>query len=438
MIISFAIENWMSFKKEAKFSMVSTSERQHGERVSRIPKYHMRVLPIAAIYGGNASGKTNFFKGLNFVKWLVVQGTQPDALIPVDHYCLDDECAQKPSKFKLEILINEIIFEFSFALTRESIVEEKLVKILSKKEVVLYHRHDSSIEFAESLKDNQFLNFVYKGTRKNQLFLTNSISQNIDEFKEVYNWFRDDLELIAPDARFQPFERFLDESSLLYNKMNEHISECDTGISRIECKEIPFENIPLPVNVKLQLQETLKNGQTVRCFHSSDDKFIVTRRDDKLIAKKMVAMHAKANGREVGFEMSQESDGSRRLIDLFPAFSDLYTGRSKVYVVDEIDRSLHTILAQQLIELYLQKCGKNIRTQLLITTHDLLLMDQKILRRDEMWLTERDSSGESVVFSVSDFKEIRYDKNIRKSYLQGRMGGISRVLIDATWKRGNE
>jgi AAA15 family ATPase/GTPase len=438
MIVSFSVENWMSFQNEATFSMISTRERNHGERVPKIDKYSMRILPIAAIYGGNASGKTNFFRALNFVKWLIIRGTQPDAPIPVDPYRLDDACATQPSTFKIELLIDEVLYEYSFSVTNDAILKEKLVQVLSKKEVTLYDRNGEKISFNTSFEDQQFLNFVSKGTRKNQLFLTNSISQNVENFRNIYDWFRDKLELIAPDARFGPFERFLDESGMLYNKMNAIMPKLDTGISCIECEEIPFENIPLPNSAKLQLQETLKDGQTIRYFPSINDKFIITRKDGKLIAKKMMFVHKKSNGSVTNFDMGQESDGSLRVIDLLPAFLELSDPKAnKVFVVDEIDRSLHTLLTKQLIDSYLAECSLDKRTQLLMTTHDLLLMDQKLFRRDEMWAAERSELGASNLISFSEYKDVRYDKDIRKSYLQGRLGGIPKVFIESSFT-GNQ
>ena len=99
-----------------------------------------------------------------------------------------------------------------------------------------------------------------------------------------------------------------------------------------------------------------------------------------------------------------------------------------VFVVDEIDRSLHTLLTRQLLELYLSSRSAGSRSQLLFTTHDMLLMDQQLLRRDEMWVTERDTTGISSLYSFGEFKEVRSDKDLKRSYLQGRLGGIPDLL----------
>ncbi len=432
MIISFSIDNFMSFQKPVSFSLTASRERQHGDRVPKISKYQTRILPIAVIYGGNASGKTNFFKALNFVKGLVVRGTQPDSMIPIESFRLDSESVNKPSSFQLVLLINGIIYEFSFTVTRKAVLEEKLVQITSTSEKTLYDRQGDRPNFDNSLAKDQFLQFAFKGTRDNQLFLTNSVSQKVDAFRPIYDWFKNSLELMAPDSRFEPFEHFFDKGHPLYNTMNEMLPQLDTGISQLGGEEIPFDNIPLPDVLKSKLQEEVNEGMTIRFLSGpTNDRFVVSRREGELVAKKLVTYHPKSDGTNVKFEMRQESDGSQRIIDLLPAFLEISASNSeKVYVIDEVDRSLHTLLIRQLLEAYLANCSSGSRAQLLITTHDVLLMDQKLLRRDEMWITERDIKGNSSLYPFSEFKDVRYDKDVRKSYLQGRLGGIPRILLN--------
>lgn len=123
MLVSFSLENWMSFREPVTFFMIASRERQHGDRVPRLGKYSTRVLPVAAIYGGNASGKTNFFKALNFARDLIVVGTRPDGLILVEPFRLDGKMADQPSRFEFVLLIDETLYAFSFAVTREAVVE---------------------------------------------------------------------------------------------------------------------------------------------------------------------------------------------------------------------------------------------------------------------------------------------------------------------------
>lgn len=147
-----------------------------------------------------------------------------------------------------------------------------------------------------------------------------------------------------------------------------------------------------------------------------------------LIAKKLMTYHPKTDGTQARFEIRQESDGSQRVIDLLSAFLELSAQVSKkVYVIDDLDRGLHMLLTCRLIEFYFKGCSKDTRSQLLLSTHDVLFMDQQLLRRDEMWVAERDLTEASNLLSFSEFKDFRNDKDIRKSYLQGRLGGIPRL-----------
>ena len=432
MLVRFSVENWMSFQTKATFSLIASRERQHGERVPKVDKPKLGILPIAAVYGGNASGKTNLFKALHFAKGLIVKGTQPYSLIAVDTFRLGNaQKMEQPACFEFELLINETIYAFSFSVNRKAVLEEKLVHISGNSEKILYHRVGEEPNFDSSLKEDPSLHFAFKGTRDNQLFLTNSVSQKIDVFRPVYDWFKDTLELIAPDSRFELFEQFLDEGHPLYATMNKMLSQLDTGISHLGSEEILFDNLPLPEQIKMKLREELAEDSTVRLLAEPiNERFVVTRKNGELISKKLVSYHLNCDGLQTKFDIRQESDGSQRVIDLLPAFLELSASLSKkVYVIDEVDRSLHTLLIKRLLEYYLSTCSCDSRSQLLFTTHNVLLMDQDLLRRDEMWISERDAKGVSSLLSFSEYKDVRYDKDIRKSYLQGRLGGIPRILL---------
>ena len=438
MIISFTLENWMSFQEKVKFSMIATRERQHNVRVPKLSKYRTRILPVAAIFGGNATGKSNFFKALNFAKSLVTKGTEIDNLINVEPFRLNAHESDVPTRFAFELLINETIYDFSFAVTRTAVLEEKLVEIKSASEKVLYDRSRDQIKFAPTVNRDLFLEFAFKGTRENQLFLTNSVSQNIDDFRPVFNWFRDSLILIGPDTRFGNIELFFDESGPHYEIMNENLLQLDLGISRLAGEEIPFESIPIPKLYSARIKEDFKNkikGNKGISFglDGNNERYVIVRKNNELITKKLITFHPNEDGNEVKFEFSEESDGSQRVLDLLPAFIEMSLKSSTfVYFIDEIDRSLHTLLTRRLIEMYLNACSENTRTQLLLTTHDVMLMDQQLLRRDEMWVAERDTFGASSLFSFSEFQEVRYDKDIRKSYIQGRLGGIPDFFLEQT------
>lgn len=432
MLVSVSIENWMSFRDNVTFSMIASKERQHGGRVPKIGKYQTRILPIAALFGANASGKTNFCKALKFARLLVVDGTRTDQRIPVEPFKMTTTKQQRLSRFRFELLIDETMYEFSFAVNAQEVAEERLVMITSTSEKVLYHRHDGTIDFEHALRNDKFLQFAFRWTRENQLFLTNSVTQNVKNFQPVFDWFKHSLVLVAPDSRLGLIDRFTDGAYLLNPAIGEMLRQLDTGIVRLGSEEFELHQLPVSTEMRNSLQERIQEGGTVSVvIGPMDDRIILTRRGGELIARKLVAYHRTGSGDEVKFEINQESEGTKWVIDVLPAFLELSTPLSKkVYVIDEMDRSLHPILARRLLEYFLTTVTTDGRAQLIFTTHDALLMDQKLLRRDEMWIAQQNTGGESTLISFNEFKDVRYDKDIRKSYLQGRLGGIPIILVD--------
>lgn len=427
MLISFEVENWMSFRDSSKVSFVASRERQHRERLPRLKKYDMTILPATALYGGNASGKTAFFAAIGFIKRMVVDGTKPNQPIPVKPYRLEKECLDKASTFRIELLVKNTIYEYSFSATRQMILSESLIEISTTKEKSLFIRTGKDIDFDDKLKKDERLKFIFEGTRKNQLFLTNSISQNADYFKDVYDWFNDTLIMISPETSFGPSFQFTDEKYPLFKKINQILGSLDTGVVGIEGEEYPLER--LPDEIIRQLEEGVEEEAAAKVSINKNE-ILVTRKNGKLEASRVVTIHKNNGGERVQFELENESDGTLRVINLLPAFIELLDfSSSHVCIIDEIDRSLHTLMLRYLLKWYLDNCNSEQRSQLLFTTHDVMLMDQDLFRRDEMWVVERDQAGCSAIWSFSDFKNVRYDKDIRKSYLQGRLGGIPRFLL---------
>lgn len=420
----------MSFRDRSTLSMIATSERQHGERVPKLNKYRTRILPIAALYGGNASGKSSFYKALEFSKNFVLYGSGLDMPIWIRPYLLDNENLAKPVRFTFEILTDDTVYVYEFAVSREAVQEEKLLLVTGSGEKVLFHRQLDSLMPNKELEKNDHLNYAFKGTRKNQLFLTNSVLQKVENYKPVFNWFKN-LTLASPDSIFQPFDHVSDRTNPLYTDFNLLLNRLDTGINHVGTEEIKIESIPFPEGLRSKILESVPIGKsTTVCIEPLGDRLLVKNDGTNVTVSKLVAYHRNQSGSDVKFDLVDESDGSRRLIDLLPGFLDICRHNSKgVFIIDELDRSLHSLVTRDLIEQYLGFCTPDSRAQLLFTTHDLQLMDQTLMRRDEMWVTERSADGSSKLFSFSEFKDVRYDKDIRKSYLQGRLGGVPRIDI---------
>ena len=199
-----------------------------------------------------------------------------------------------------------------------------------------------------------------------------------------------------------------------------------TGIYDLKGEDIGIDRLPVDDNCKSRL-ENLRPSLVAR-IESSGDKFLVKRgTDDELSAQKLVTKHHAVDcDDDVSFGMGLEPDGTRRLIDLCPMLMELASPKEpKVFVVDELGRSLHYMATKRFLERYLNSCGNNSRSQLVFTTHDLLLMTQNLLRRDEMWIVERINDASQIV-SIADF-QLRQDNDIIKAYLDGRFGGVPKI-----------
>ncbi len=438
MLVRFSVENYLSFRDKTTFSMLASKEERHAESVPRIEKYGIGVLPLAAIYGGNASGKTNLIQAIGFAQELIVTGSQIDAPIPVTCFLLDDQMADKPSRFVFEILIEEAIYEFSFAVTRAKVVEEKLVKIEPDEdiELTLYHREDGelcTLDPALTEEDAQFLRFVYRGTRANQLFLTNAISQNVDTFRQVYDWFKDSLLLIGTNAQYKPLKHLKNDDKMI-EAVNELLPKLDTGVASVRVEEVQLDPFIDAIGTVSQEELDASSGiikQIVGSVPLQDlgELFELSTENGMLIGRALVTSHEKANGEEIQREPSFESAGTLRLINFLPALHMLAGEKTGLtIIIDELDRSLHTLLTQRLIEHYNETCSAVTRSQLVFSTHDVLLMDDDLLRRDEMWLMERDADGVSSLSAISDFNDLDEDENISGSYLIGRFGGVPEFL----------
>ena len=421
MLIRFYVENWKSFP-ELEFSAIAGKEQRHGERVAIIKKPNMRLLPVSAIYGGNASGKSNLVEAVTFAQRFIVKGAAPSQAIAVKPFALNEDAQKRPVKFVFEILASdERAYRYSFTVSRAEVLEESLTELLTTVDRVLFERRGDEIVLHNRLKGNVPLEYVGRGTRKNLLFLTNIAHQKRDELRAVYDWFHKTLLTLTPNASCDAFNMYANEQCPFQPQNQETLEEFDVGIERIETIETPPAQLPFQINVKIQGEcDKLPDGALFQI-----GPYLVSNRDGNPHVEKMVAVHSLENkpGEKIRFDLEDESDGTRRLLDLIPAFTFLRDSKqSRVIFIDEIDRSLHHLLTKKLIEDYLSDCSPDARTQLFFTTHDALLMDQDIFRRDELWLVEK-TGDRSTIASLNEYR-IRHDKSLVNAYLYGRFGGV--------------
>lgn len=442
MLIKLVVENWMSFRDQTEVSMIATREQQFGETLTDYKRRQARILPLGVFFGGNASGKTNLFLALAFLKGFITRSfyAPPDAPIHLTPFMLDEKSRNSPSCFKITLLAaDDHVYEYALKADRRCVYEERLERLTGRKNGFSYvRRYDAetnvdTLELGTELKKEEGLyQLMMKTTRPNRLFLSTAIMQNAVALSPVYDWFRKTLQLISPQDRYEAMERYADRQWNPSERMAEMLSAFDTGIAEIKRTPVDRDQIPMPPSVLDDLERFLKEGTSTRIYRSDRAlPYLVTRRDGNVVYEKISAYHKAPQlaGGVAEFEIEHESAGTKRILEILPAFVELEDpDASKVYVIDEIDCRLHALATRRLIKFFKDSRTKTTRSQLLATTHALSLMDQELLRRDEMWLIERSQSTEaSSVFSVSDYREARKDLDLCRSYLEGRMGGLPAI-----------
>ena len=449
MLINFTVENWRSFRDKAELNLVASSrEKRHTTRLLQPEGVGgLNLLPTAAIYGGNASGKSNLVKALAFARQLITFGTSSHEIIGVDTFRLDDQFCQKPARFGFAFLVPAVdnngdattdfeCYEYSFSVTSTKICEEKLVQIVGETEELLFFRKAVAgsgydVKYAPYIEKDGILHAVLESTRQNQLFLRNCADQNMDKYRtkslaRIYHWF-ENLFVIYPDTSYSPEGLWLILKNYdLKTHFFSTLSNLDTGISRLEFEYVT--NTPVVESLKSELVR--HNGTKIVAVHKSGNRYYVTRDGNSIECYRVISYHKDSRQHaDVPFEFKDDSDGTIRIVDLLPFFLNASHNSGHVFVIDELDRSLHTLLVRRLLELYLDSCRADFRSQIIFTTHDVLQMDQELFRRDEMWLTERKNDGSTELIPMSSFHEIQDDESIRTSYLRGQLGGIPRFLL---------
>lgn len=419
MLVKVELENWMCFKERIEFSMCATSEQYQKETLVRFgcKSRPLKVLPIASIYGSNAAGKSTFVKALAFIQLMVCSIRPKDADVPLQS--CKDLPPETPSLFSITFVAENRIYELSFACTRYEILQERLARYTErgKLERVLYSRNRSNVIVFE--KSSKIFSIIERALNPNALFLQVADQLGAPEVLEPAGWFRDSLRILYPESKWQLFDRFLVDTPCTM-KTKEILKQFGTGITDFQVEDVEYSAIPLQDFEREQINIMLKQKQYLRMTLGKEG-YILRRSPEnptEILAQKMVFVHGSQS-----YQMRDESDGTLRLLDLTPALFQLETYPC-VFVIDELDRSLHPLLCKGIVQEFLSGASAVRQSQLIFTTHNLLMLQDRVLRRDESWIMDSSCDGKRELYPFSDFKECRSDRDILKSYLAGRLGGI--------------
>ncbi len=433
MLIRFNFENFLSFNDKSEFSLIGNKERRLSSHYYK--GEGIKILKSGVVYGANASGKSNFVKAIDFSRKVIVNGV--DKLNPVNcHFRLKENRSLEPTVFQYEIKSGEKYYSYGFALILKDgkIVEEWLYEIDKARENKIFERfinedNQHQIDIGISLSEKAKQRFdVYREDfihSRNLLFLSEINRKSIDDFtealdfKNVYDWFANKLTVIFPESKYSGLN-FIGEDNELSKIFSNFLNVFQTGISNITSEEVDLENFDIPQKIKEDLTKDVEKIKSI-IFNINGIVYSLNKNElNEYKVKKIGLEHLGIQGESIVFDIEDESDGTQRLFDFIPALYEM-TKNNSVFVIDELDRSLHSKLTYKIFEMFLELTKYN-ESQLIATTHDPLLLDLELLRRDEIWFVEK-VDNQSKLFSLDDFK-VRNDKIVRKDYLLGRYGAI--------------
>jgi AAA15 family ATPase/GTPase len=445
MLIRFSVENFLSFRERVTFSMIPGKGTLKSNHKSK-PIKGISVLKTSVIFGANASGKSNLIKAISFGKSLVINGTKSDQKIDFSNFRLDSSMTNSNSRIEYELQNGGKNYAYGFVFNSYEIVEEWLYELTKKSEVKIFERNKSKKNcfdldpiFKKNKKEEhqQFLKFIAKGTPNNQLFLTEirtrKVKDNVNDITDlinVINWFQRSLKVIFPDDKYNEGVKFeLQDDSKIQMTFKELLDYFDTGINGVCLEKIDPNKMEFPPEIFEKIKEDMLNSKASKIratiMSSKDTTYFASKKGEEIIVHKLMTKHnVKGLQKQILFDTNDESDGTNRIIDFIPFIIDLLHGNN-VFVIDEMERSLHPNLMFDLFDLFLTK-SENINSQIIAASHESSLLTQKLLRKDEIWFVVKDGEGSSHLHTLEEYN-IRFDKEIRKDYLLGRFKAVPRL-----------
>jgi hypothetical protein len=430
MLLSAKFENIYSFNEETRILFTASKSDQLPLQVSRAEKRDdISVLRMGLIYGANASGKSNIIKCLAMIKDFALNGWSSRKY---NYFKITDN-PQERSSIELEFKVDNQFLAYGIAFSKGGLLEEWLYKTGSRNDSMIFERKRSADVWKNTIapqfikdEDGQFLKFLINGTPTKGTFLSEYINRNgkgIDVIKSAHKWF-EYLNIIFPNTHRTDFPFRVVNDMQFRTVMRELLSYFGTGISDICRVESKPEELGVPDEIRQKIEESLvgKTDKMGVVIHS-ESRFIFAEKDKSKNLKwyELKTIHRKENSdSDYIFEMFEESDGTSRLFDFIPMLIDMRVNDA-VYIIDEIDRSLHPMLTLKLLEMFNSQLKSDSQMQLICTTHESSLLSTAPIRQDEVWFVEKDKNGESHLSSLCEYKP---RTNIQKGYLNGRYGAI--------------
>lgn len=440
MLLRFVVKNFLSFKEATEFNSFPSSKSPHHAHHKVSCGKGVNTLRLSAIYGANGSGKSNLIKAIHLLQGLVVSGNFKEIRFGESlPFLLDQSLSKKPSEFAMEFFQGGQIFYYHLAFFRNEVVSEELFLIdKGGKDKQIFSRAKTIHIDEKFITNGKGFAGVFNRIVKPDTLLLSFLGQNYPEetpkVASAYSWIKNSLRVVIPSYETGKLPHFLATEKMFSKFVNSLMPGLNTGIHRLDVKDeiIDEKDTRLKDATISELidQAKRKPGQPIIIpVEEIYANFVFEK--GKLHLKTLASLHKNSDGSEVEIPLPLESDGTRRMIEYMPMFYSVING-SQVFIVDEIERSIHPILIKNIMQMLSESDKAN--GQLIFSTHESGLLDQSIFRTDEIWFAQKDIEQATQLYPLSDY-DIHNTANIENGYLNGRYGGIPFLsnLKDLHW-----
>ncbi len=427
MLLRYQFSNFQCFRSQQEFSLIASLGADPAEDLLPMTPLKGTALRAAAIYGANASGKTTVLRAMHFMARAVENSHRrwkPDRPIPVRPFRSGEDGPSAPSEFAAEFILGGVRHQYAFSLDGAGVVAESLVVFPNGKKQAWYKRERGKpIAFGRSLAgDNKTIEGL---TRANSLFLSAAAQNNHEALSRVYNWFSSCLSFVSGDRTslgLSARQSLADEERR--SEVVELLRVADLGISdvRVEAPELSESARRTIQDVARLLDSLLETDEHLLPVLSE-------------MPPSIQLLH-KMGGSLVPFDLSEESNGTIAYLALLGPISKVLKDGG-VILVDELDSSVHPVVVAHILRLFKGSKTNPRGAQLIFNTHDTSLLSRGLLRRDEVWFTEKSREGASQLYPLTDFKP-RKEENLGSGYLQGRYGAIPFIASETEAEEGTD
>ena len=416
MLIQFSVKNFMSFKDKVVFSMQAGSGDENEENIISEKELNEKILKTTAIYGANASGKTNLIKAFTAAILMIRKSSSRqvgELLMEMEPFSFDEKTRLEPCEFEFIFISNGTKYVYGFIADKNKIYEEYLYQYLSAKPTRIFERENiNDYKFLQS--DEGKLNAIKTQNTENKLFLATATSWNYDKTQAPYLWFAQNIDtytggLLLNDFAIESFSK--DENEELKKFTLKLLKEADIVIK----------------DFSIEVEDRELDNNMLLFFKNLNIVPITNRQKDVKI--KMMHEIKKDNDEINNYELNfaNESSGTQILFSFAPILKNVFEN-GKILVIDEIERSLHPSLVEMIIKFFHNEEINKGKAQLIFNTHATNLLSLNIFRRDQIWFAEKDpKKGATDLYPLDDFS-VRKTENIQKGYLNGRYGAIPFVV----------